>query len=467
MRGCLADGQVWVSSARGPCPVAQSTELGSGLVQEVGGGEPHRGVVALPDLVALGVDEDEPVSGDAGVHAGPEGAVGLGDGAVVKQVGGGGPVALHVEADLLGGVHDDRQDRDAGLGEAWLLLDLGHLHGARGAAGALVEVQDDRLPAELGQGHGGPGGGGQGEVRGAASLLGAGRPGGGQGVDGGRDDCEERADPQDPPAAGLARGCLGPGLLLGVLVPDPVLRAGVEGGAGHDVGSPSVSWLAWQAGGASAGASGSAVAGWVRVRRSRSVKSTNTPATARRPAPRRGSGRGLSQSCRRPSVVASQSPMVLCTAPPPVISVLPARVMTQMPMTAKAIATARLTVLVTRVRPPRRILRSRAWKRRRSPRRALSQIRAMTKRGKTIPNTNARPRATPPAADPESTDRVMPPARTGAQQLEAIPEKTPRAKKLAPSPRLVSGARRKRGRDHMVPDRDSPASAIMSRPPAQ
>src|SRR5690625_1321321 len=462
MRGCLADGQVWVSSARGPCPVAQSTELGSGLVQEVGGGEPHRGVVALPDLVALGVDEDEPVSGDSGVHAGPEGAVGLGDRAVVEQVGGGGAVALHVEADLLGGVHDDRQDRDVGLGEAWLLLDLGHLHGARGAAGSLVEAEDDRFPAELGQGYGGPGRGGQGEVRGAASLLGAGRSGGGQGVDGGRDHREERADPQDPPAAGLARGCLGPGLLLGVLVPESVL--GAEGRAGH-LGSPSVSWLAWQAG-ASAGVSGSAGCG-ARVRRSRRVKSTNTPATARRPAPRRGSGRGLSQSCTRPSVVASQLPMALCTAPPPVISGLPARVMTQMPMTAKAIATARLTVLVTSVRAPRRILMSRAWKRRRSPSRALSQTRAMTKRGKTIPKTNARPRATPPAADPESTDRVMTPARTGAQQLEAIPEKTPRAKKLAPSPRLVSGARMKRGRDHMVPERDSPARAIISRPPAQ
>src|SRR5690625_1816766 len=354
MRGCLADGQVWVSSARGPCPVAQSTELGSGLVQEVGGGEPHRGVVALPDLVALGVDEDEPVSGVAGVHAGIEGAVGVGDGAVVKQVGGGGPVALHVEADLLGGVHDDRQDRDAGLGEAWLLLDLGHLHGARGAAGALVEVEDDWVAAELGQGDGGPGRGGQGEVGGEASLLGAGRSGGGQGVDGGRDHREERADPQDPAAAGLARGCLGPGLLLGVLVPDPVLRAGVEGGAGHR-GSPSVSWLGWQAGGAWAAGSGSGSGVWARVRRSRRVKSTNPPARARRPAPRRGSGRGLSQSWRRPRVVASQSPMVLWTAPPPVISVLPARVMTQMPMTAKAIATATLTVLVTRVRPPRRI----------------------------------------------------------------------------------------------------------------
>src|SRR5690554_6597175 len=60
-----------------------SAESGGGLLQEVLGGEPHGGVVALPDLVAVGVDEDEAVSGDPGVHAGPEGAVGLGDGAVV------------------------------------------------------------------------------------------------------------------------------------------------------------------------------------------------------------------------------------------------------------------------------------------------------------------------------------------------------------------------------------------------
>jgi len=57
-------------------------------------------------------------------------------------------------------------------------------------------------------------------------------------------------------------------------------------------------------------------------------------------------------------------------------------------------------------------------------------------------------------------------ASTGAQQELAIPEKTPRAKKLAESPRVVSGARRKDGRLTIRPDRLSPANASISAPPA-
>ena len=57
----------------------------------------------------------------------------------------------------------------------------------------------------------------------------------------------------------------------------------------------------------------------------------------------------------------------------------------------------------------------------------------------------------PPTAEPDSADRVITPARTGAQQLLAMPEKTPRAKKLAVSPRVVSGARRKRRQRHHPP----------------
>ncbi len=61
----------------------------------------------------------------------------------------------------------------------------------------------------------------------------------------------------------------------------------------------------------------------------------------------------------------------------------------------------------------------------------------------------------------------MTPMRTGAQQLEAIPEKTPRLKKVAVSPRVVSGARRTDGIDHIRPVRASRPRPIMSRPPAQ
>lgn len=89
----------------------------------------------------------------------------------------------------------------------------------------------------------------------------------------------------------------------------------------------------------------------------------------------------------------------------------------------------------------------------------------MTNSGNTIPKTYASPSTAPPATDPERADSVITPARTGAQQLEATPEKTPSAKKLAVSPRAVSGARRKLGSDHIRPDSDSPARTSISRPP--
>jgi len=78
------------------------------------------------------------------VHALVEDVVGLGHGAVVEEVGGGDAELLHVGQDLLGAVHDDWQNLDAGLGESGVLLDLGHLHGAGGAAGAFVEVDEHR-----------------------------------------------------------------------------------------------------------------------------------------------------------------------------------------------------------------------------------------------------------------------------------------------------------------------------------
>jgi hypothetical protein len=84
-----------------------------------------------------------------------------------------------------------------------------------------------------------------------------------------------------------------------------------------------------------------------------------------------------------------------------------------------------------------------------------------------MPNTYANPSVTPPIAEPDSTDNVMTPANTGAQQLDATPEKTPREKKLALSPRVVSGARRIAGSDHMRPVKESTANAIMSTPPAK
>src|SRR5665647_2510804 len=61
---------------------------------------------------------------------------------------------------------------------------------------------------------------------------------------------------------------------------------------------------------------------------------------------------------------------------------------------------------------------------------------------------------------------VMTPTRTGAQQLLASPENTPRAKKLAESPRVVSGARTNEGRLTIRPDRVNTARASISTPPA-
>jgi two-component system, NarL family, sensor kinase len=72
----------------------------------------------------------------------------------------------------------------------------------------------------------------------------------------------------------------------------------------------------------------------------------------------------------------------------------------------------------------------------------------------------------PPTALPDSADNVMTPASTGAQHEEATPEKTPRAKKLAESPRRVSGARRNDGRLHIRPVSDHTASTIIRIPPA-
>ena len=72
----------------------------------------------------------------------------------------------------------------------------------------------------------------------------------------------------------------------------------------------------------------------------------------------------------------------------------------------------------------------------------------------------------PPITDPLNADRVITPTRTGAQHAEATPENTPRAKKLAESPRRVSGARRNEGRLHIRPVSDHAASSSMRTPPA-
>jgi hypothetical protein len=103
-------------------------------------------------------------------------------------------------------------------------------------------------------------------------------------------------------------------------------------------------------------------------------------------------------------------------------------------MAANPAATAMLTVLVTSVRPARCSRTGRARSRGRSARCSLSQASAIANSGKVIPNTYARPSTTPPPGLPEKADRAMTPASTGAQQEEAIPENTPKAKKLAESP---------------------------------
>src|SRR5665648_778248 len=122
-------------------------------------------------------------------------------------------------------------------------------------------------------------------------------------------------------------------------------------------------------------------------------------------------------------------------------------------MTANSLATATLRLFVTSVRPPTVNRTGRARIHRRSERAALSQSSAIMNKGKTIPKTYARPRVSPPIAEPDSADSVITPTRTGAQQLDATPENTPSAKKLAPSPRLVSGEAMNDGRDHIRPDR--------------
>lgn len=141
--------------------------------------------------------------------------------------------------------------------------------------------------------------------------------------------------------------------------------------------------------------------------------------------------------------------------------------MTQTPMMTKATATSRFTLLVCSVRPATVTLMGFARPQRRSLRRAASHTSAMTSSGMTMPNTNASPRTRPPSGLPERADRVITPARTGAQQLDAIPENTPRLKKVAVSPRVVSGARSIDGIDHIRPLRASRPRPIMSRPPAQ
>ena len=81
-------------------------------------GQPHGGVLAVPALLAVLVDQHEAVAGQAGVHALAERAVRLRDGAVVEQERGGDAVGRHVGGDLLAGVHHDRQHGDVRASKA-------------------------------------------------------------------------------------------------------------------------------------------------------------------------------------------------------------------------------------------------------------------------------------------------------------------------------------------------------------
>src|SRR5450830_764737 len=196
-------------------------------------------------------------------------------------------------------------------------------------------------------------------------------------------------------------------------------------------------------------------------RRPTRVAQTKTNATASRASPRTGSGTGLNHCWIRMNALAKRSPAETWKLVPPVMLALCARTMMKTPMTANPTATPTLIVLVTRTPAPTRIRTSL-----RSPSLALSHNSAIANSGKTIPKTYASPRARPPIADPDSADRVITPTRTGAQQLDAIPEKTPRAKKLAESPRVVSGVRMMLGSDHIRPERARDRKTIIKVPPA-
>lgn len=68
--------------------------------------------------------------------------------------------------------------------------------------------------------------------------------------------------------------------------------------------------------------------------------------------------------------------------------------------------------------------------------------------------------------DWEMAESVSTPASTGAQQLEAIPENTPNAKKPAYPPPCRFGAVMNDGIDHMRPDTDSTANTTISSDPS-
>ncbi|MCR6705283.1 MAG: hypothetical protein NVV66_11500 [Cellulomonas sp.] len=124
-----------------------------------------------------------------------------------------------------------------------------------------------------------------------------------------------------------------------------------------------------------------------RVPRSVRVAHTKAPATANSAIASTGSGTGESQSCTRPKTVVSVRLAASWIGVPPLMSLRHASAMTATPIRANPIATATFRLFVTRVRPATDRRTTLARTSRRSPSRALSQSNAMTKSGKTIPNT--------------------------------------------------------------------------------
>ena len=87
--------------------------------QEFGGFKPLGGVFPCQTCFPSLSIRTNPWPGSPGVHALAEGVVGLGDGAVVQQVGRGHAEAVQVGFDLRSGVHDDRKHGDPAWAKPW------------------------------------------------------------------------------------------------------------------------------------------------------------------------------------------------------------------------------------------------------------------------------------------------------------------------------------------------------------
>src|SRR5699024_7873635 len=104
--------------------------------------------------------------------------------------------------------------------------------------------EDDRLPAEVGEGDGGPVCRRECEVGSWPGVLAAGCAGRGKSVRNGHNHCEESESRNDSSATGPARRRL---RRLRALLPCQVVLAGADGGFRHGVVSPSLSWLVREA----------------------------------------------------------------------------------------------------------------------------------------------------------------------------------------------------------------------------